>query len=161
MALNKNEKVGVFLAVVLAFVFLWFTGSWLMSGPENLLTEEEDSNQSESMQNEGLLIEDVTEGTGDVAVSGAVVTVHYTGRLQDGSVFDSSVSRNQPFVFLLGSGQVIKGWDQGLQGMKVGGKRILTISPEMGYGNAQAGSIPPNSTLIFEVDLLKVETPQN
>jgi FKBP-type peptidyl-prolyl cis-trans isomerase len=106
-------------------------------------------------------IEDNTVGTGDTAASGQDVTVHYTGWLYDngqrGKKFDSSKDRGDPFVFPLGEGQVIKGWDEGVAGMKVGGKRTLTIPPEMGYGSRGAGGvIPPNSTLIFEVELLKV-----
>lgn len=104
-----------------------------------------------------LIIEDLTTGDGDEAVAGKRITVHYTGMLTDGSKFDSSLDRNQPFAFNLGAGQVIQGWDQGFAGMKVGGKRKLTIPPEMGYGAAGAGGvIPPNATLIFEVELLGV-----
>lgn len=103
-----------------------------------------------------LVAQDEKVGTGEVAKAGMLVTVHYTGKFQDGSVFDSSVGK-QPFQFVLGGGQVIAGWDQGLQGMKVGGKRLLIIPPSLGYGAQQVGPIPPNSTLVFEVDLLKVE----
>ena len=85
-----------------------------------------------------------------------VIEVHYEGRLENGKEFDSSKKRGQPFQFTLGIGQVIQGWDQGFNGMKVGGKRTLTIPAEMGYGSRAAGSIPPNSTLIFDVELLKV-----
>lgn len=102
-------------------------------------------------------IEDQVVGTGAEAGSGNTVTVHYTGWLTDGTKFDSSVDRNQPFRFLLGVGQVIAGWDQGVPGMKVGGKRKLTIPPELGYGARGAGGvIPPNATLVFEVELLGV-----
>lgn len=102
--------------------------------------------------------EDIKVGTGAEAVAGKRVTVHYTGTLTDGKVFDSSVARKQPFPFNLGKGEVIAGWDQGVAGMKVGGKRKLTIPPELGYGARGAGNvIPPNATLIFEVELLKVE----
>src|SRR6185436_16636639 len=101
--------------------------------------------------------EDLVVGTGAAATSGQKVTVHYTGWLTNGTKFDSSKDRRDPFVFSLGSGQVIKGWDQGVQGMKVGGKRKLTIPPEMGYGSRGAGGvIPPNATLVFEVELLGV-----
>lgn len=104
-----------------------------------------------------LKVEDITVGTGAEAKAGQTVSVHYTGRLVDGSKFDSSLDRGQPFTFALGRGQVIKGWDQGVAGMKVGGKRKLTIPPELGYG---AGGfppvIPPNSTLVFDVELLGV-----
>ncbi len=105
----------------------------------------------------GLQIVDEVVGTGAEAVAGKEITVNYKGTLTDGTKFDSSYDRNQPFKFVLGAGQVIAGWDQGFAGMKVGGKRKLTIPPELGYGSAGAGaSIPPNATLIFEVELLNV-----
>lgn len=104
-----------------------------------------------------LIIEDLTVGDGAEAVAGEEVTVHYTGWLTNGSKFDSSKDRFQPFSFPLGAGHVIKGWDQGVVGMKVGGKRKLTIPPELGYGARGAGEvIPPNATLVFEVELLQV-----
>ncbi len=104
-----------------------------------------------------LKIEDLTVGTGAEAVSGKSVTVNYKGTLTDGTQFDSSYDRNQPFTFALGSGQVIQGWEQGIQGMKVGGKRRLTIPASLGYGDRATGKIPANSTLIFEVELLTVK----
>ncbi|MGA2910250.1 MAG: FKBP-type peptidyl-prolyl cis-trans isomerase [Candidatus Microgenomates bacterium] len=105
----------------------------------------------------GLQIQDEVVGTGVEAVAGKSVTVNYIGTLTDGIKFDSSYDRNQPFTFNLGAGEVIQGWDQGVVGMKVGGKRKLTIPPSLGYGSQTVGSIPPNSTLIFEVELLNVE----
>lgn len=105
-----------------------------------------------------LKIEDEVMGTGSEAVAGKRVTVHYTGILVNGTKFDSSKDRNIPFTFNLGAGEVIKGWDIGVAGMKVGGKRKLTIPANLGYGSSGAGGvIPPNATLIFEVELLKVE----
>lgn len=105
-----------------------------------------------------LQVEDLAVGTGEVAVAGKKVSVHYVGTLVNGQKFDSSVDRGQPFEFGLGSGQVIKGWDQGVAGMKVGGKRKLTIPPQLAYGDSGAGSaIPPGATLIFEVELLAVQ----
>ena len=105
-----------------------------------------------------LKIEDVVVGAGAEAQKGKQVSVHYTGWLTDGKKFDSSKDRNQPFQFALGRGQVIQGWDDGVAGMKVGGKRKLTIPPELGYGPAGAGgAIPPNATLVFEVELLSVK----
>lgn len=105
-----------------------------------------------------LKIEDEKIGTGDAAVAGKSVTVNYLGTLTNGTKFDSSYDRNQPFTFSLGAGEVIKGWDQGVAGMKVGGKRKLTIPPDLGYGPQGAPPvIPGNATLIFEVELLKVE----
>lgn len=106
---------------------------------------------------EELKIEDEKVGTGAEAVAGKKVTVNYVGTLVNGTKFDSSYDRNQPFTFTLGAGEVIAGWDQGVTGMKVGGKRKLTIPPSLGYGAQDLGAIPPNSTLIFEVELLKVE----
>ena len=104
-----------------------------------------------------LIIEDIETGSGAEAEKGRRISVHYTGRLADGSKFDSSLDRGQPFEFKLGAGQVIRGWDEGFSGMKEGGKRKLTIPPEMGYGARGAGGvIPPNATLVFEVELLKV-----
>ena len=105
----------------------------------------------------GLIIEDTLEGTGDTATAGQMVSVHYTGWLTDGTKFDSSKDRNDPFNFPLGGRRVIAGWDEGVQGMKVGGTRKLTIPPELGYGARGAGGvIPPNATLVFEVELLGV-----
>ena len=105
----------------------------------------------------GLKIIDVQIGTGREAVANTNVTVHYDGRLEDGKEFDSSRRRDQPFQFRLGVGQVIKGWDEGLVGMKEGGKRQLVIPPELGYGQQGAGGvIPPNATLVFDVELLRV-----
>jgi FKBP-type peptidyl-prolyl cis-trans isomerase FkpA len=105
-----------------------------------------------------------SQGDGDEAVEGKSIVVHYSGWLYDesaednkGEKFDSSVDRNDPFSFILGAGQVIRGWDQGYAGMKVGGKRTLIIPPDMGYGASGAGNvIPPNATLVFDVELLEV-----
>jgi len=105
----------------------------------------------------GLEYWDIVVGKGATATSGKKVKVHYTGWLTNGKKFDSSVDRGEPFGFSLGAGQVIKGWDEGVAGMKVGGKRQLKIPPDLGYGARGAGgAIPPNSTLIFDVELLDV-----
>jgi FKBP-type peptidyl-prolyl cis-trans isomerase FkpA len=105
----------------------------------------------------GLIYEDLGAGEGEAAQAGQRVSVHYTGWLTDGTKFDSSKDRNDPFDFPLGAGHVIRGWDEGVQGMKVGGARKLTIPPELGYGARGAGGvIPPNATLVFEVELLKI-----
>ena len=105
----------------------------------------------------GLTIEDLVVGTGDSAAAGQRVSVHYTGWTTDGKKFDSSKDRGQAFSFSLGEGEVIRGWDEGVAGMKVGGKRKLTIPSALGYGARGAGGvIPPNAVLVFEVELLKV-----
>ena len=107
-----------------------------------------------------LQIETLSEGTGEIAETGKRVSVHYEGRLVDGEVFDASRPRGQAFSFTIGAGQVIGGWEQGVAGMKVGETRRLTIPPELGYGEAGAGGvIPPNATLVFEIELLDVTTP--
>jgi FKBP-type peptidyl-prolyl cis-trans isomerase FkpA len=107
---------------------------------------------------DGLKYTDEQVGSGAVATPGKTAVVHYTGWLMDGTKFDSSHDRNQPFSFPLGGGQVIKGWDEGIAGMKVGGKRILIVPPALGYGTRGAGNvIPPNATLKFEVELLDVK----
>jgi FKBP-type peptidyl-prolyl cis-trans isomerase FkpA len=106
----------------------------------------------------GMEFIDIQVGAGDQALAGKLVTVHYTGWLTDGKKFDSSRDRRDPFQFALGRGQVIKGWDEGVQGMRVGGQRRLIIPPSLGYGQRGApGAIPPNATLIFDVELLKVQ----
>lgn len=106
----------------------------------------------------GLKYVDVEVGEGPAAVSGKEVTVHYTGTFPDGKKFDSSVDRDEPFTFRLGAGQVIKGWDEGVSGMRIGGRRKLIIPPELGYGRRGAGGvIPPNAVLHFEVELLGVD----
>lgn len=115
----------------------------------------------------GLTARILQEGNGETAEAGQVAVVHYTGWLYDdtaedkrGAKFDSSVDRHEPFDFKLGAGDVIKGWDQGVAGMKVGEKRELTIAPEMAYGNRRVGDIiPPGSTLMFEIDLLELRVP--
>ena len=112
---------------------------------------------TERITDSGLKIEDLVLGDGDEAVAGGRVRVHYTGWLDTGEKFDSSRDRNDPFSFPLGAGHVIRGWDEGVAGMKVGGQRRLTIPPHLGYGAAGAGGvIPPNATLVFEVELLGV-----
>ena len=112
---------------------------------------------SEMITDSGLKYEDITAGEGDTAAAGHTVTVHYTGWLTDGTKFDSSKDRNDPFRFSLGAGQVIRGWDEGVAGMNVGGVRKLTIPSQLGYGAQGAGGvIPPNATLVFEVELLGI-----
>lgn len=136
--------------VLVAFAGLLLPGMTFSAEPKEVTTPS------------GLKYIDQKVGTGDEAVKGATVDVHYTGWLYEGGKrtkkFDSSVDRGKPFSFKLGAGQVIKGWDEGVQGMKVGGKRELIIPPSLGYGSRDVGGglIPPNSTLDFDVELLKV-----
>lgn len=109
------------------------------------------------MMPSGLQFIDLATGDGEVARAGQAVEVHYTGWLENGTKFDSSVDRGEPFGFALGQGMVIRGWDEGVEGMKVGGKRKLVIPSQLGYGDQGAGGIiPPKATLIFEVELLAV-----
>ncbi len=103
-----------------------------------------------------LRTEDVASGAGDPAKKGDTVTVHYTGVLPDGTMFDSSRDRGTPFSFTIGAGQVIQGWERGIAGMKAGGRRLLVIPPSLGYGGTANGKIPANSTLIFDVELISI-----
>lgn len=135
MVIFQSKLIKFFLA---AFSFLFFT---LVPAAEP----------------DKLLVEDLKVGTGREAQKFRWLKVHYTGWLTNGKKFDSSLTRKTPFRFQMGVGQVIKGWDDGLKGMKPGGKRKLTVPSRLGYGNQAQGSIPANSTLIFEVELLEVE----
>lgn len=130
----------------------------LMAGGSRAQDKDKTKVKEKKVGDAVLKYEDLKEGTGDEAKKGDTVEVHYTGWLTDGKKFDSSLDRKEPFSFKLGAGKVIKGWDEGVAGMKVGGKRKLTIPPELGYGARGAGGvIPANAVLIFEVELLKVK----
>lgn len=152
--------LGCALIALIAFVgyvaYLGFTGT-----PASLPFTKSGGTVATSSLNmiDTLQSTDTVVGTGAEAVAGKMVTVEYTGTLADGKKFDSSKDHGKPFSFTLGAGQVIKGWDQGVAGMKVGGKRNLVIPPELAYGvsGAPGGTIPPNATLTFEIELLAVE----
>ena len=138
-------------------VGIFVVGFFFVFGPTLTSIFNPNTSQNMNAQTPQLVSTDTVVGTGDTAESGDLVTVHYTGRFVDGRVFDSSIARGEPLQFVLGSGQVIAGWDQGIVGMKVGGKRTLSIPPELGYGPNDYGPIPGNSTLIFDIELLKVQ----
>jgi FKBP-type peptidyl-prolyl cis-trans isomerase len=150
--------------VILLIVIIFFA-SCEEKGMETIPTDKPISVQSDQYveTNSGLKYADIEAGKGETAKSGDFVKVHYSGYLTDGKRFDSSVLRNKPFVFMLGQGRVIAGWEEGVQGMKIGGIRQLVIPPELGYGASGAGGvIPPNATLIFDVQLLEVsDQPMN
>jgi len=155
--LNKKLFYAVSIVVILFLIFFVFKKdkNTLIPSPTpgvNIINPKENTNMEE------LIIEDIEVGEGTEAIDGKKVTVNYLGTLTNGTKFDSSYDRNEPFSFNLGAGEVIKGWDLGVNGMKVGGKRKLTIPSNLGYGAQGAGSlIPPNTTLIFEIELLEVK----
>lgn len=147
--LETKEWLAIIVSLfIVGFFFVFGQGFIsLFSGKNNMINS----------QSPKVISQDVVVGAGEEAVVGDRVTVHYTGKFIDGRVFDSSVTRGEPFQFILGGGQVIKGWDEGIVGMRVGGKRTLSIPPELGYGKNDYGPIPGGSTLIFDIELLKVE----
>lgn len=151
--LNTNQWIAV--AAGVGFVAYLLYGSFLMS----LFYPQENNAQPTMQLQTGVRIRDLVMGDGEPAQPGDKITVHYVGTLTDGKVFDSSLDRNAPLELVLGQGQVIRGWEEGLEGMRVGGKRELVIAPDYAYGSQGIGPIPPNSTLIFEVQLLDVEKP--
>lgn len=167
-------SAGVMLVCVLVLVLTQFTGqqnsaiadeltpvptmSATVTDNNNLIASNTMSDAKPETTPSGLKYSELKEGTGATPKKGQTVVVHYTGTLEDGTKFDSSRDRKQPFSFKLGEGQVIKGWDEGLSTMKVGGRRQLIIPPDLGYGARGAGGvIPPNATLIFDVELLKIQ----
>lgn len=156
--MNKQKGIAVTIAVVVVLLLVGGTALWNnFTNINNNNSQKQMSQQQNQPQAPQVQIKDLTVGNGDIAVAGKDVTVNYTGVFADGKKFDSSLDRGIPFTFKLGSGMVIKGWDIGIEGMKVGGKRILVIPPELGYGSQAYGPIPASSTLIFQVELLGVK----
>ena len=147
--LEQKEWVAIVLAVFTVGFFFLFGNSLI-----SFFTINDENTMTTSPM---VTVKDEVVGTGDIAIAGSRVIVHYTGRFTNGDVFDSSIERGEPFQFILGARQVIQGWDEGVVGMRVGGVRILDIPPELGYGANDYGPIPGGSTLIFEVELLGVE----
>ncbi len=156
---SQDEMIAVTVGVV-------FVGIILLIGILNTIsqgttqergTATRANNAEQVVSQAEFLIKDVVVGSVQQAVAGSIVTTHYIGTFEDGTVFDSSLQRGVPFSFTLGAGQVIAGWDIGIAGMKVGGKRELIIPANLAYGNSQIGVIPPNSTLYFEVELIGVK----
>jgi peptidylprolyl isomerase len=148
LSVNRRWVVvvfGVLLVIVIAAVAVFQFSSGLPT-PSSTTTSET-----------GLIYIETVEGNGEVVAVGDMVSVHYTGYLEDGSVFDSSLARNAPLIFMVGQQAVIPGWDEGVQGMRPGGKRELTVPPDLAYGEAGAGDvIPPNATLTFEIELIDI-----
>lgn len=148
--LEKKEWVAVVVA-------MFVVGFFFMFGP-GLMSVFNNNNQNLSISSGPELdTEDVLIGGGKMAIAGSRITLHYTARFTDGQILASSIIQGEPVQFLLGVGQVIEGWDKGIVNMREGGKRIITVPPEMGYGFVDYGPVPAGSTLIFEIDLLKVE----
>jgi FKBP-type peptidyl-prolyl cis-trans isomerase len=136
-----------------AFRFLWLSALILLA---LAACGGGDSGTTAPTGGGSLVIEDLVVGTGATAAAGDVVNVHYVGTLTNGTKFDSSYDRGAPYTFQIGAGRVIAGWEQGVPGMKVGGRRRLTIPPSLGYGNQAYGPIPANSTLVFEIELVSI-----
>ncbi len=148
-AMRKQITTGIVVALAIAIVGFFFISSFFtqLFQPQQSVVMNEPAAE--------LIVQDQMMGTGVVAKVGDLVTVNYTGKFTDGTVFDTSVGKD-PYPFVLGAGAVIPGWDQGLQGMKVGGKRLLIVPPGLAYGAQGYGPIPPNATLVFEVTLVSV-----
>jgi len=152
----RRLEVGIAVTAALAVVALFF----VFANPFGFMEDGSISGTPLGGEAGDLVVQDEVVGTGAEARPGDTVVVHYTGKFQDGTVFDSSIGGEPLTPFVLGGGFVIEGWDRGLQGMKAGGKRLLIIPPQLGYGASGYGPIPPNATLIFEVELLEVRPAQ-
>ena len=173
--LNKYEAIGIGLSVFLMVFALGYirfqtgaltfnkgsaednTASVVSVTKEQALHDKLKDSMSQKGEVTKLVIDDVVIGTGETTEDGDTIVVHYAGALQGGEKFDSSYDRGEPFEFTIGEGRVIAGWEKGFLGMKVGGKRVLVIPSDMAYGNRQVGPIPPNSTLVFTVELLEIK----
>lgn len=148
--LNINEWIAVFAGI--AFVAFLFYGASFM----DLFNIKPVTQVSQNLPQTGVLVSDLKVGEGAEAKPGDILSVHYVGMLTDGKVFDSSIDRGMPIEFTLGAGQVIRGWEEGLVGIKEGGRRRLVIAPDYAYGSQGNGPIPPNAVLIFDVELVKI-----
>jgi peptidylprolyl isomerase len=158
--MNKTMTLIIIVGIAILGVFSYFIfglNTNYSSAPTKEQAKEQAKMSTAPSSVQELKIEDLKVGTGSAVKSGDNIAINYIGTLVDGTKFDSSYDRGQPFETQIGVGQVIKGWDEGVVGMKVGGKRKLTIPPSLGYGDRAAGPIPPNSTLIFEVELVGIK----
>ena len=177
--INKVEAIGIFLSIaVMAVALSYFrfgADALTIATPEpssqvaNVAVVPTDGDQTVALANTiaenatptgeltSLIVDDIQKGTGALVKDGDVVSVHYIGRLQNGQEFDNSYNRGTPFTFTVGNGQVIKGWDEGLVGMQVGGQRVLVIPPDLAYGDSGLGPIPGGATLIFAVELVEIK----
>lgn len=172
---NKYEAIGIGLSVMLMVIALGYirlqtgilsdtntrrddkTASVISVTKEQEMHDKLKNSMSQKGEIIDLVIDDVTVGTGESVENGDTLVVHYAGALQGGEKFDSSYDRGEPFTFTIGKGTVIAGWEKGLLGMRVGGKRVLVVPSDMAYGNRQVGPIAPNSTLVFTVELLEIK----
>ncbi|HSA84530.1 MAG TPA: FKBP-type peptidyl-prolyl cis-trans isomerase [Patescibacteria group bacterium] len=150
--MSKSFLLFAGACIIALIVFIYFIFGFNQTAPAESPTPDVIQTTSADLK-----IEEITQGSGAEVKAGDTILIHYKGTLPDGTQFDSSYDRGEPFETQIGVGQVIQGWDQGVIGMKVGGKRTLTIPPSLGYGDQAAGSIPPNSTLIFELELLDIK----
>lgn len=162
--LSRKEGIAVGVALIATFGILFFGNYIFGNGSQNTKNQQDVSTQSATVENsnvqtdaDGVTVADVSIGKGEEVKIGDTVSVHYIGTLINGTKFDSSYDRNAPISFTLGDGQLIKGFDDGVTGMKVGGKRRITIPPDLAYGDKDVGPIPANSTLVFDVELVSIE----